>query len=330
MTNGPMPYILICLMPERKWIEDEMTTGKRKEKTVMETKDGKGETDRIFSKNQKKNGFFLINRWKFQKVYAILIALFAQICPDLQGADVQRKVPKPAWQLERELTALKQESEKKLAVLSNERDRLKAEVKTLQEENSLIRKELIETLEKYSMLAEKLKRLERSAAAVIETLKPEYSGAREDESAESLRTVMQSSVALASAAAAFCGEVEKLIALPGMDSVRAAKLRVMITQIRSQIRNIIRYNTPPAGPQGITTCRILKIDEKLKAAVFSAGYRNGLRTGMVLRTAGGKVSFQIILLKEFTSAGLFLTGTPQDVSIGTELSATGSSAALKQ
>ncbi|MBR4665412.1 MAG: hypothetical protein IKO93_16220 [Lentisphaeria bacterium] len=272
----------------------------------------------------------MINDWNFLKVYAILLALCAQICFVVEGVDVHRKMPKPAWQLEKELKALRQESEKKLAVLTNERDRLRSEVKTLQEENSLIRKELIETLEKYSMLAEKLKRLERSAAAVIETLKPVYSDVRADESAESLRTVMQSSVALASAAAAFCGEVEKLIALPGMDSVRAAKLRVMITQIRSQIRTIIRYNTPPAGPQGITTCRILKIDEKLKAAVFSAGYRNGLRAGMVLRTADGKATFQIILLKDFTSAGLFLTGAPRDVSIGTELLATGSKTATKQ
>ena len=299
-------------------------------KNDMKTIGGRGIFDRTDGKNLKKNGFFLINDWNFLKVYAILLALCAQICFVVEGVDVRRKMPKPAWQLEKELKALRQESEKKLAVLTNERDRLRSEVKTLQEENSLIRKELIETLEKYSMLAEKLKRLERSAAAVIETLKPEYSDVRADESAESLRTVMQSSVALASAAAAFCGEVEKLIALPGMDSVRAAKLRVMITQIRSQIRNIVRYNTPPAGPQGITTCRILKIDEKLKAAVFSAGYRNGLRAGMVLRTADGKATFQIILLKDFTSAGLFLTGAPRDVSIGTELLATGSKTATKQ
>ena len=270
---------------------------------------------------RKKIGFFFRSHWKFLFVHAILTALFAQICPDLQGADVQRKVPKPAWQLERELTALKQESEKKLAVLSNERDRLKAEVKTLQEENSLIRKELIETLEKYSMLAEKLKRLERSAAAVIETLKPEYSDVRANESAESLRTVMQSSVALASATAAFCDEVEKMVQLPNADPVYAAKLRVMINQIRSRIRNVVRYHTDPVQPQGFTTCRILKIDEKLKAAVFSAGYRNGLRSGMVLRTRDGKTTFQVVLLKDFTSAGLFLTGSPGEVSIGTELSA---------
>ena len=296
----------------------------------MKNAAGKGVMVRLDGKKSKKKGFFLIKDWIFLKVCAILVALFAQKHFVVEGAEVRRSIPKPAWQLEKELKALRQESEKKLAELTNERDSLRLEVKALHEEISLNRKELIETLEKYSMLAEKLKRLERSAAAVIETLRPEYSDVRADESAESLRTVMQSSVALASAAAVFCGEVDKLIALPGTDPVRAAKLRVMITQIRSQIRNIIRYNTPPAGPQGITTCRILKIDEKLKAAVFSAGYRNGLRAGMVLRTASGKATFQIILLKEFTSAGLFLTGNPQDVSIGTELSATGSSAALKQ
>ena len=296
----------------------------------MGKRNRKGESERQIGKNLKKNGFFLINHWKFRKVYAILIALSAQICLFAEGMEVRQKIPKPAWQLEKELKALRLESEKKLAVLTNERDRLRSEVKTLQEENSLIRKELIETLEKYSMLAEKLKRLERSAAAVIETLKPEYSDVRADESAESLRTVMQSSVALASAAAVFCGEVDKILALPGTDPVRAAKLRVMITQIRSKIRTIIQYNTPPAGPQGFTTCRILKIDEKLMAAVLSAGYRNGLRAGMVLRTADGKASFQIVLLKDFTSAGLFLTGTPRDVSIGTELSATGGKTAKKQ
>ena len=269
----------------------------------------------------KKIGFFSYYHWKFFHVNAILTALFAQTCLALPGTEVRQKIPKPAWQLEKELAELRRESEEKLAKSTNERDRLRSEVKTLQEENSLNRKELIETLEKYSMLAEKLKRLERSAAAVIETLKPEYTDVRADESAESLRTVMQSSVALASATAAFCDEVEKTLQQPNADPVYAAKLRVMINQIRSHIRDVVRHNAAPAEPQGFTTCRILKLDEKLKAAVFSAGYRNGLRAGMVLRTLDGKTSFQVVLLKDFTSAGLFLTGSPGGVSIGTELTA---------
>ena len=272
-------------------------------------------------KKTKKIGIFSLFDWKFCRVYAILIALFAQTCLRLEAEEVRRKIPKPAWQLEKELDALKRETEEKLAVLSNERDRLRAEVKTLQEENSLIRKELIETLEKYSMLAEKLKRLEKSAAAVIETLRPEYADVRADETAESLRTVMQSSVALASASAALCEEVTKLIQLPGTDEVHAAKLRVMINNIKSLIRDTVRYTTVPAIPQGFTTCRILKLDEQLKAAIFSAGYRNGLRAGMVLRTPDGKTRFQIVMLRDFTSAGMLLTGNIRSVSIGTELRA---------
>ena len=113
----------------------------------------------------------------------------------------------------------------------------------------------------------------------------------------------------------------KMIQLPGADPVYAAKLRVMNNNIKSMIRNIVRYNTVSAMPQGFVSCRILKIDDKLKAAVFSAGYRNGLRAGMVLRTLDGKTTFQVVMLRDFTSAGLFLTGSPGTVSIGTELTA---------
>ena len=134
---------------------------------------------------------------------------------------------------------------------------------------------------------------------------------------------MQSSVALASASAALCEEVTKLIQLPGTDEVHAAKLRVMINNIKSLIRDTVRHNTAPAMPQGFTSCRILKLDEPLKAAVFSAGYRDGLRAGMVLRTPDGKTRFQVIMLRDFTSAGLLLSGEFRSVSIGTELKASG-------
>ena len=273
------------------------------------------------SKNTKKNEFFLHKHWNFCMLRVILTALFAQIYFAASGEDVRQTAPKPAWQLEKELRLLKAETEKKLADLTNERDRLKSEVKHLQYENSLVRKELIETLEKYSMLADKLKRVEMSAAAVVETLKPEYSDVRADESAESLRTVMQSSVALASAAASLCDAVLELLKQSEVDAVYAARLRVSVNNVKSEIRNIIRYNAVPSVPHGLVSCRILNTDEKLKAVVLSAGYRNGLRAGMVPRTADGKTSFQVVMLKDFTAAGLLLSGNLNTVGIGTELTA---------
>lgn len=273
------------------------------------------------SKNTKKNEFFSYKHWNFCILRVILTALFAQICFAVIGEDVRRTAPKPAWQLEKELRLLKVETGKKLADLTNERDRLRSEVEHLQYENSLVRKELIETLEKYSMLADKLKRVEMSAAAVVETLKPEYSDVRADESAESLRTVMQSSVALASAAASLCDAVIELLGKSDVDAVYAARLRVSVNSVKSEIRNVVRYNAVPAAPHGFVSCRILNTDEKLKAVVLSAGYRNGLRVGMVLRTADGKTSFQVVMLKDFTAAGLLLDGSLNAVGVGTELTA---------
>jgi len=238
------------------------------------------------------------------------------------GAEMRRTVPKTVSQLEQELAEQKAEAGKKLAALANEKSRLEAELEAQKRESSVIRKELLETLGKYSMLAEKLKRYEMSAAAVIETLKPVYSGSGDEDTAESLRTVMQSSVALASATVALCDEVTLLIQQPGVDPVRAAKLRIMIGSLQSQVRNVIRFNTTPSSPKGFSSCRILNVDEKLKAVVFSAGYRNGIRAGMILRTADGKARFQVVLLKNFTSAALLMSGDMNSFSIGTEVFAT--------
>ncbi|MBO7147830.1 MAG: hypothetical protein J6W81_08795 [Lentisphaeria bacterium] len=274
-----------------------------------------------------KNQIFLKKNWKNRERHVILIVLFALNCAFLSAGEVHRTIPKTALELENELRMLRTETEKRLAKLTNERDRLKAELKNQRDENSLVRKELIETLEKYSMLAEKLKRYETSAAAVIETLAPNYSGAREDDKAESLRTVMQSSVALASATVTLCNEVEKMLDLPGVDSVRAAKLKAIISNLKSEIRNVVRFNVSPATPAGFSSCRVLNIDPSLKAAVFSAGYRNGLRSGMILRTSDSKTQFQVILLKNYTALGLLQTGSLSSIGIGTKLYATSETSA---
>ena len=262
---------------------------------------------------------FLQKLWKIRYLCAILTTLSTQMCPVLMGADAGMTLPKPAWQLEKELAGV----EKKLAEVTNEKERLEAEVRTLRSENSLARRELIETIDKYSMLAGKLKRWNLSVAAVMETLRPHYTDVRAEDTAESLRTVMQSSAALASSVSSLCEEVLFLLEQKEITSVRAAKIRVMINNLKNDIRTIERYQKTPSSPQGISSCRILNIDDKLKAAVFSSGHRSGLRAGIILRTEDGSVKFKVVLLKEFTSVGLLVSGDLRSVSIGTQLISTG-------
>ena len=188
---------------------------------------------------QKKSTFFTVHHWIFRYARIILCALFAQLYLTAAEADpkklsdtaVQKADRKTAEELEKELAAVKSEAEKKLA-------ELQLELKLLKQENSVVRKELLETLDKFSMQAEKLKRYEMSAAAVVESMNPAYVGSREEESAESLRTVMQSSAALASATASLCDEVLELLRSSSLDPVLSAKLRLRIDSLKKEVRNI--------------------------------------------------------------------------------------------
>ena len=272
---------------------------------------------------QKKSTFFTVHHWIFRYVRIILCALFAQLYLTAAEADpkkqsdaiVQKADRKTVDELRKELAAVKSEAEKKLVDLQ-------MELKLVKQENSVIRKELLETLDKFSMQAEKLKRYEMSAAAVVESMRPTYVGSREEESAESLRTVMQSSAALASATASLCDEVLKLLENSSLDPVLSAKLRLRIDSLKKEVRNIAILNVPPMPPDGFASCRVLNLDEKLNAVVLSAGYRNGVRAGMLLRSSDGKIVMQVVALKNFTSAALVTKGSIRSVGIGMEAFAT--------
>ncbi len=272
---------------------------------------------------QKKSAFFVIEHWIFRHVCVIVCALFAQMCPTAAGADsgnppesdVQKADRKTVEALEKELAAVKSEAEKKLADLQ-------AELNLVKQGNAVIRRELLETLDKFSMLADRLKRYEMSAAAVVESLNPVYAGAREEESAESLRTVMQSSAALASASASLCDEVLELLGKSSLDPVLSAKLRLRINSLKNEIRNTAFLTVPPIPPEGFTSCRILNLDEKLNAVVLSAGYRNGVRSGMLLRSRDGKIVLRVVALRNFMCAALVSVGDIRSIGIGMEVFAT--------
>ena len=228
---------------------------------------------------------------------------------------MQKADRETADSLKEELAAVKSEAGRKLADLQ-------AELKLLRQENSVIRRELLETLDKFSMLADKLKRYEMSAAAVVESMSPAYVGAREEESAESLRTVMQSSAALASASASLCDEVLEVLGKSSLDPVLSARLRLRVDSLKKELRNTAFLNVPPIPPDGFASCRVLNLDEKLNAVVLSAGYRNGVRAGMLLRSRDGRLVFRVIALRNFTSAALVSEGDIRSAGIGMEVFAT--------
>ena len=248
-------------------------------------------------KNRKKISFDLTKSC----LCCIVIELFAGIC--LCGAEnaLSEKYP---------------EKEKNLAEIR----KLKEEIALLQEEKKVIRKELLETLDKNTMLTGKLKKLEYSAVFLTEKLAPVYTGEREVELVESLRTVMQSSVALASASGNLCAEMDKMLKDNKVsDPVSAAKLRILINSTSAEIRKIAILNSPAVPPRGFEKCRVLNTHFSLNAVAVSAGYRNGVRHGMLLYSPDGENVVKIVAVKNFTSAGVVSKGDIRKLGIGMEL-----------
>lgn len=248
----------------------------------------------------------MVRHLHFFQIVVILIALLPlkSFCSDARKGEKKSRV-----------------TEKNFAEMSRKIRILEAEKANLERERKVLRKELLETLDKNTMLAGKLKRLEMSASGLLESLEADRLYRTGRDTAESLRTVMQSSVALASAAEKLCAELllhmEKNKAK--YDSVSAAKLRILVNSARTEIRKIAILHSPPAPTGAFTNCRVLNVDYQLHAAAVSAGYRNGVRTGMLLYTPDGKVVLRIVSVKNFVSGGIVVKGEIRDLAIGMEL-----------
>lgn len=81
-------------------------------------------------------------------------------------------------------------------------------------------------MERCGKLTDRLKRLEQSAAGVLETLNPVYAGHRETELADALDLVTQCGMKLAGKSTNVCELVLPKIGKLGLNTVEEARLKV--------------------------------------------------------------------------------------------------------
>lgn len=204
--------------------------------------------------------------------------------------------------IEAELTQLRKalNAERKKQKAANPVDR-----KEVQQEILVLRKELIETLERCSTDLERLKSLELSAASILDTLSPVYMTARETEMAETLELVMSAGRKLSGVSALMSDKLLQLLPKVEMDEVERAKLRVELEDMRAKAVNFARLDRKPGSPEGFVRCRILEIDEATGAVVLSAGYRDGVRVNLTLYAENGaKTPLKVVSVRTFVSAAI--------------------------
>ena len=208
--------------------------------------------------------------------------------------------------------------------LRSENERLKAENRRLaaelafrESENAALRKELIETLDKYSTQAGRMRRMEASSAGTIETLEPVYTGTREMELAADLLTCTSSMKKVSATILAFADDISKRLPEFTIDQVEMAKLRIQIDKLRADAMDMARLAVPPKMPGRPGIHRVLELDPRSKLVILNGGYRDGVREGMTLSRDG--VVLKIIAVRNFVSAAVVITGSFEKLAVGTEV-----------
>lgn len=243
----------------------------------------------------------------------IINALFA---PGTEMSGAEKETPRP--EMTAKVRLADPEGENRLAALEAENRRLKEELASQGKELSALRKELIETLDRHSGLAERLRRMELSVAGTVEALEPVYIGAREEEIAESLRQVSESGRRLAGKAADLCDGLKAGLAA-NPDKVEAAKLSLKLDELKDEAASLAKLTSPPGSPERFEKCRILEIDDALQALVLSAGFRDGVRSGLALRAGkDGGVLLRVVAVRPFASAAVVAEGDLKGLSPGME------------
>lgn len=255
---------------------------------------------------------FFGGNWTSLACGATICALFAMWTVSLGG-----EAAKPARAAAAE--AKPSEAAPGKAGLEGELERLKGENAALAKELSEARRELIETSIIYSRQSERLKRIELSAAAAVETLEPVYVGSREEEMAEALRSLSEAGAKLACATSGFCEELDAVISGLPIDNVAQAKIRLGLDGLRREAGDLAVLASPPAAPAKFEKCRILDCDKSSRLAVLSAGFRDGVRNGLLLSAGPDRsVILKVVAARPMACAARVVSGDPAKLLPGME------------
>ena len=239
--------------------------------------------------------------------------------------------------LEAELTVLKRETKRRqdeinglkaeIAKLKNDASKstteLQAENSLLAETNQNLRNELLDTLERCARLSDRVKRMEQSAAGVLETLAPVYTGVREAELAEALDLTTKSGMKLVAKSTNVCEMLYPKIEKLGLADVEKARLRVAIDALSAENQRFARLSVPSVLPEQFKKCRVLEICEKPEVIILNAGYRDGVRVNMSLqaRTDAKPCVLRVVAVRSFVSAAVVVKGNGGELGVGQEVRA---------
>ena len=273
-------------------------------------------------KNEKKRNSY----WTWTRSACILNALFVLGVSTLKGEENGSTEVRHEGKTKIRTAAAVKESRvlDQLALVENELEEIRKTKLALQDERvalerekARMRKEFIETMQRYQSLESMYRRLQLGVAAVVDESGKPDGEAREEELLQALRRMVDDNKTLTLKVVDFCDYMDDVLGKITQDKLERARIQYRLDSLRSDAEKSSTATEQYSRKSVVEESRILAINDKLCVVVLSAGTVQGVKNGLNWFTGKDRACrLQVVAVRPFIAAAVVVEGNINELAPG--------------
>lgn len=280
----------------------------------------------IMSKKSEKNRN---SYWTWPRSACILSALFVLGVSTLKGEEKGSPTIRHDGKTMIRAAAAVKESRvlDKLSLLDNELEEIRKTKLALQDERASLvrekarmRKEFIDTMQRYQLLESMYRRLQLGVAAVVDESGKTTGEAREEQLLEALRRMIDDNKTLTLKVVDFCDYMDGVMDKIQPDKLERARIQYRLDGLRGDAGQSSAATEQYSRKSMVEESRILAVNAKLRVVVIAAGAVQGVKNG--LNWFAGKdrtFRLQVVAVRPFIAAATVVEGNINELAPGMQV-----------
>ncbi|MDD3118201.1 MAG: hypothetical protein PHQ27_03400 [Victivallales bacterium] len=215
----------------------------------------------------------------------------------------------------------------KLSLLDNELEEIRKTKLALQDERASLvrekarmRKEFIDTMQRYQLLESMYRRLQLGVAAVVDESGKTTGEAREEQLLEALRRMIDDNKTLTLKVVDFCDYMDGVMDKIQPDKLERARIQYRLDGLRGDAGQSSAATEQYSRKSMVEESRILAVNAKLRVVVIAAGAVQGVKNG--LNWFAGKdrtFRLQVVAVRPFIAAATVVEGNINELAPGMQV-----------
>lgn len=195
------------------------------------------------------------------------------------------------------------------------------ELGSLRAENSLLKQEMVEIVDKFQKQDAEYRQLQLGIAGALAKGKLPAADERFVQLVRMLNDIAESGVSLALKSVEFCDEVDSVLKALPMEAKEIAGLRLKRDALKTESRKFSALAGRDLAERSVKKSRILAVNRDLQVVVLPVGSIHGAFNGLILKASGKEeaVRLKIVSTRPFVSAAVVEAGNIDDLAPGMEV-----------